>query len=130
MSFVGTWSYRSLINNPDLSADFSSLEFGQGTLVLTEVAPGRIGGTIGGPGWSLELTGAARMGDPVELKFIGKGEVAGEPWAYSYRGYLVPNWPNGVDQRDAIVGSIVRDVAHSHGTATAGYVASWYAVRQ
>lgn len=49
MSFVGTWSYRSLINNPDLSADFSALEFGQGTLVLTELEPGRVGGTIGGP---------------------------------------------------------------------------------
>ncbi|PLU67645.1 hypothetical protein BMJ21_18590, partial [Sinorhizobium medicae] len=24
----------------------------------------------------------------------------------------------------------VRDVPHSHGTAVAGYVASWYAVRQ
>ncbi|MGZ2376066.1 hypothetical protein ACVI3U_004032 [Sinorhizobium medicae] len=50
MSFVGTWSHRSLINNPDLSADFSALEFGQGTLVLTELEPGRVGGTIGGPG--------------------------------------------------------------------------------
>lgn len=66
-------------------------------------------------------------GDPVELQFTGKGEVAGETWIYSYRGYVVPNWPNGVDQRDAIVGSVV---PHSHGTAVAGYVASWYAVRQ
>ncbi|RVI12705.1 hypothetical protein CN202_35630, partial [Sinorhizobium meliloti] len=73
MSFVGTWSYRSLINNPDLSTDFSALEFGQGTLVLTELEPGRVGGTIGGPGWSLELTGAVQPGDPVELQFTGKG---------------------------------------------------------
>ncbi|MDW9698031.1 hypothetical protein GOC40_15245 [Sinorhizobium meliloti] len=130
MSFVGTWSYWSLINNPDLSADFNALEFGQGTLVLTELAPGKVGGTIGGPGWSLELTGAVQPGDPVELQFTGKGEVAGETWIYSYRGYVVPNWPNGVDQRDAIVGSVVRDVSHSHGTAVAGYVASWYAARQ
>ncbi|AAM55016.2 hypothetical protein PYR71_29840 [Rhizobium sp. MC63] len=130
MSFTGTWSYRSLINNPDLSVDFNALEFGQGTLVLTELARRKVGGTIGGPGWSLELTGTVRPGDPVELQFTGKGDVAGETWIYSYRGYIVPNWPNGVDQRDAIVGSIVRDVPHSHGVAAAGYVASWYAVRQ
>lgn len=31
---VGTWSYRSFINNPDLSVAFNDLAFGAGTLVL------------------------------------------------------------------------------------------------
>jgi len=29
---VGTWTYRSFLNNPDLSADFNSLEFGRGNI--------------------------------------------------------------------------------------------------
>lgn len=55
---------------------------------------------------------------------------SGEEWVYDYLGYLVPVWPNGVDQRPAIVGSIVRTKPHSMGNAPAGYVAQWIAVKQ
>jgi hypothetical protein len=34
--FVGSWSYRSLINSPDLNTDFNDLEFGRGTIVIEE----------------------------------------------------------------------------------------------
>ena len=129
-SFTGNWAYRSLINNPDLTVDFNALRFGQGTLSLTEPSKGKLGGTIGGPSWTLTLDGTATGGDPLKLRFQGRGEVGGEIWVYDYLGYRIVDWPNGVDQREVIVGSIVRTAPHSQGQAEAGFVASWYAVRQ
>lgn len=129
-SFVGTWSYRSLINNPDLSSEFNDLRFGMGTLVLNEQEPNKVTGTLGGPGWSLELSGTAMPGDPTSVRFQGRGEIGGETWVYDYLGFVIPDWPNGVAQVDAIVGTIVRTEPHSGDSAEAGYVASWYAVRQ
>ena len=48
----------------------------------------------------------------------------------------MPDWPNGVQQRAAIVGSVVRTIPHSGAVkdgqktiAPAGVVASFYAVR-
>jgi len=129
-SFVGTWSYRSLINNPELSTPFNDLRFGMGTLILTEPGAGDVSGTLGGTGWSLDLIGKATPGDPDKIRFQGRGEIGGEIWVYDYLGFVVPDWPNGVNQVDALVGSIVRTEPHSGGQAEAGFVASWYAVRQ
>lgn len=128
--FVGSWSYRSLHNNPDLAVSFDSLRFGAGTLTLTEPAFGQAAGTLGGPGWSLALAGHYAYGNPFHARFQGVGDINGERWVYDYVGYLVPAWPNGVEQRPAIVGSVVRTAPHSNGQAAAGYVASFVAVRQ
>lgn len=128
-SFVGTWSYRSLLNNPDLSVSFDDLRFGAGTLELAQSNAGKVGGSLGGPGWSLILDGSFSDGDPTVLRFQGRGTIGSEEWVYDYRGYCLPDWPDGIGQRDAIVGSIIRTVPHSGGDATAGFVASWYAVR-
>lgn len=132
--FVGTWTYRSLLNDPDVTIDFDKLEFGRGTLVITEASPDTLGGTIGGPGWSLSLHGSFGYGSPMQVRFQGRGLVGGEEWIYDYIGWLVPVWPNSNAQleRAAIVGSVVRTVPHSSngGTAPAGVVASFYAVKQ
>jgi hypothetical protein len=136
--FVGSWSYRSLLNNPDLSTSFNDLQFGLGTIVIEEAPMQLLQGTIGGSGWSLTLKGAREYGNPMHVRFQGKGIIGGEEWIYDYDGYLVPAWPNGVQQVPAMVGSIVRTVPHSGsppqggGPAPvhpAGVVASWYAVR-
>ena len=127
--FVGSWTYRSLLNNPDVKADFDSLEFGRGTIVIKEAPMQLLKGTIGGPGWSLTLKGAREYGNPMHARFQGVGEVGGEQWIYDYEGYLVPAWPNGVDQVPAIVGSVIRTIPHSGGKAKAGVTASFYAVR-
>lgn len=127
---VGTWSYRSFLNNPDLNVSFDDLRFGAGNLVIAEPEPGIVGGSLGGAGWSLALEGWLSLGNPNTVRFQGKGEIGGELWIYDYLGFLTPHWPNGVDQVAAIVGSIVRTVPHSNGAAEAGVVASWYAVRQ
>jgi hypothetical protein len=133
--FVGTWTYRSLINDPNVNTDFSKLEFGRGTLVITALSSTTLGGTIGGPGWSLDLHGSFGYGSPAQVRFQGRGIVNGEEWIYDYIGWLVPVWPNSTDtlQRAAIVGSVVRTIPHSGGKPgtinPAGVVASFYAVQ-
>lgn len=127
--FVGTWTYRSLLNEPDVNTAFNDLEFGRGTLVIEAAAFELLTGTIGGPGWSLALHGSRAYGSPMSVRFQGKGTVGGEDWVYDYTGWLVPVWP-GSDaslQRPAIVGSVTRTI--KHGSAPAGVVASFYATR-
>lgn len=130
--FVGSWTYRSFLNDPRVATQFNELAFGRGTLVIEESPEPLLMGTIGGQGWSLALRGSRSYGYPMQLRFQGSGQVGGEDWAYDYLGWLVPTWPNSSTefQRDAIVGSVVRTLPHSDGAAAAGFVASFYAVRQ
>ncbi len=132
--FVGSWSYRSLLNDPDLAKPFNSLKFGAGTIVIAEAPMQTLTGTIGGQGWSLDLHGSRAYGSPMQVRFQGRGMVDGAEWVYDYIGWLVPDWPNSDAslQRPAIVGSVVRTVPHpsNGGVAPAGFVASFYAVRQ
>lgn len=132
--FVGTWTYRSLFNDPDISTPFAQLEFGSGKIIIEDAPPERLTGTIGGTGWSLALRGSRSYGSPAQVRFQGKGVVGGEEWIYDYIGWLVPVWPASTDALDApaIVGSVMRAIPHSSGTggiAPAGVVASFYAVR-
>lgn len=133
--FIGSWTYRSLLNKPDIQTEFNDLEFGRGTMVFTEPAPATIGGTIGGPGWSLDLHGSYGFGAPMQIACQGKGIVGGEEWIYAYIGWLIPAWPNSGNglQVPAIVGSVTRVIPHksgSGGTSPAGVVGSFYAVWQ
>ncbi len=132
--FTGDWTYRSLLNDPDVQTDFKRSGIRPRTLSFTEPAPGELGGTIGGPGWSLALHGSVGYGSPAQIRFQGKGVVGGEQWIYDYIGWLVPVWPNSTDQLQtaAIVGS--GDAHHSPfrergSTHPAGVVASFYAAR-
>ena len=132
--FTGSWTYRSLLNDPDSSTPFDKLEFGVGTLTINDGPPELLTGTIGGPGWSLTLHGSRSYGSPAQVRFQGKGVVGGEEWIYDYIGWLVPVWPASTDalDRPAIVGSVTRTIPHSSGNggvAPAGVVASFYAVR-
>ena len=132
--FVGQWTYRSLLNERDISTSFDNLEFGRGTITISDGPPELLKGTIGGPGWSLALRGSRSYGQPAQVRFQGKGLVGGEEWIYDYIGWLVPVWPASIDalDRPAIVGSVTRTIPHSSGNggvAPAGVVASFYAVR-
>jgi hypothetical protein len=130
---VGAWTYRSFLNDPDLSTQFNDLEFGRGTIQISAAPMNEFRGTIGGPGWQLQLKGSINYGNPFTVRFQGKGVVGGEEWTYDYIGYVIRPWPNGVHQRAAMVGSIVRTIPHSSGsggTAPAGVVCSWIAVKQ
>ena len=137
--FVGSWTYRSLLNDPALAPDpskdpqpWADLFFGYGTIVIEESGPEQLAGTIGGGGWSLNLRGSMSYGNPSQVRFQGRGVVGGDEWVYDYIGWLVPVWPNSTDdlQTRAMVGSVVRTIPHPSGggTAPAGVVASFYAV--
>ncbi len=141
--FVGKWSYRSFLNDPDLHAPpngddpaIQPLLFGWGTIVIAEASPELLIGTIGGTGWSLKLHGSRAYGSPAQVRFQGKGIVGNAEWIYDYIGWLVPVWPNSTEtqQVPAIVGSVTRTIPHPTGTdgkaiAPAGVVASFYAVK-
>lgn len=132
---VGTWTYRSFLSDPELDTDFDALEFGRGNIRIDDGPMQDFSGLIYGPGWSLDLKGSTTYGDPFTVRFQGKGVVGGAEWIYDYLGYVVKPWPNGVDQRPAIVGTIVRTIPHPTGpngksTAPAGFVAQWIAVKQ
>jgi hypothetical protein len=66
------------------------------------------------------------------VRFQGTGVVGGEEWIYDYEAYMIRPWPNGIGQRMAMLGTIVRTIPHSSGggTSPAGVVCSWIAVRQ
>ena len=135
--FVGRWSYRSFLNEADLSVTPDKLLFGSGIIDITEGPMQILNGAIGGEGWKLDLHGSRSYGNPMTVQFRGKGVVGGAEWIYAYVGYLVPEWPDGVQQKTAMVGTVVRVIPHPAtdnqgnivGTAPAGVVASWYAVK-
>jgi len=130
---LGTWTYRSFLNDPDLSTKFNDLEFGRGNISVEAAPMNELKGRIYDVGWQLDLKGSITYGNPFTVRFQGKGVVGGEEWIYDYVGYVIRPWPNGVDQRMAMVGSIVRTIPHSSGgggTSPAGVVCSWIAVKQ
>ena len=130
---TGTWTYRSLLNNPDLSVDFNSLEFGRANLKIDIAESGALTGKIYDTGWELDLKGSFQYGSPATLWFQGTGIVSGSLWIYDYLCYLVPQIPDGVNQVPAMAGSVTRAIPHPDGqggTSPAGVVASFYAVLQ
>ncbi len=130
--FHGTWTYRSFISDPDITKDFNALEFGRGELEIGAFAPGSFHGRLSfGDTYQFKLTGASSFGTPFALRFQGVGDTAdSQGQIYDYIGYLVPVWSDGIGQRAAIVGSVIRTVAHDGGQAQAGVVASWIALRR
>jgi hypothetical protein len=128
--FEGVWTYRSYLDDPDPAKDPNALLFGFGVLTITEPSFGQLAGTIGGDGWQLTLKGGVSFGYPAAARFQGTGIVDGEPWAYDYLGFRAPPWPNGVGQRAAIVGTVVRTLTHSKGQALAGVTVSFVAIRK
>lgn len=136
-AFVGKWTYRSFVNNPaEVGKDAQkalALIFGEGQITINESDFGTLRGEVSfGPQYVLDLKGWAAYGTPFTTRFEGVGRkgTQAEGWIYDYVGYLIPNWPNGVDQRAAIVGSVIRTVPHSGGQAKAGVVASFIAVKE
>jgi hypothetical protein len=128
--FAGIWTYRSLINNPDPKVAFNDLAFAVADLTIREAGFGEFAGRLSFDNDGLSLKGTITYGNPFTVRFQGNGDSAGtKGWIYNYQGYLAPAWPDGVDQRPAIIGTIVRTVAHGAGNP-AGFVASFIAVKR
>ena len=126
--FAGKWIYRSYLNQPSMPV------FGEGTFTFADSPLGHLSGTllmpIEKPTLQLNLRGNFQLGTPFAARFQGVG-VAGTGtagWIYDYIGYYLPDWPDGVDQVPAFVGSVIRTVPHGAG-APAGVVASFIAIR-
>jgi hypothetical protein len=133
--FVGTWTYRSFVNNPDPSVAFNDLQFAVADVTIEEAPFGQLSGRLTFAPDYLKLTGTITFGNPFAVRFQGVGATPGtiengQPWIYDYQGYLAPAWPNGIGQIPAIVGTLVRTVTHSQGTAKAGFVASFIALKR
>lgn len=129
----GTWSYRSLHDDPDLTKPFNDLRFGAGAIEITEVGYDQIvKATLDmGSNYKLDVTGEIKRESGRVTGIYLKGEgIKGtetEGWIYEYFGNLVYRWPNGIDQKNVISGSVIRSV--KHGDAPAGYVATFYMVK-
>src|SRR5690349_20819812 len=115
-----------------MSSAFNDLEFGRGELLIDKFDPGAFSGRlIFSDTYQFNLYGASSFGNPYALRFQGTGDTTdSQGQIYNYIGYLVPIWPDGIEQRTVIVGSAIRTVAHNGGKATAGFVASWVAVKR
>ncbi|MGY3621930.1 hypothetical protein [Bradyrhizobium sp. USDA 10063] len=90
-------------------------------------------GALDWQGGGLNLQGTiqpANAGPPLSVAIVGTGrpdtDTAG--WEYDYRASVAYQWPNGIDQVPALVGTVIR--AKPHNGAPAGYVASFIAVKQ
>jgi hypothetical protein len=129
---VGTWTYRSFRNVAEHVEPLDRLLFAEATLRIDEAPFGTFAGSLDmGEAGTLTMKGSAGYGTPFAVRFQGVGHAGvSDGWVYDYIGYLVPAWPNGVNQVPAIVGSVIRTVDHSNGQAKAGVVASFVAVKQ
>jgi len=133
----GRWTYRSFLNNPAPIGDDPqkalALLFGEGQLDI-HTSNDRIFQAAldfgGGVGMDLFGTCYPSTGlSPAVLVITGTGRE-GTPtakWVYQYEGYLIPAWAEGVDQRPAIVGTVICTIPHNGGQA--GLVASFIAVK-
>ena len=143
----GLWTYRSFHNNPTpvyptARQTAHELILQEAVFKLETPTSTTLQGTIEWPGGVLDIDFSrgtvrpAEGGEPPRFAFAGIGrpgtETAG--WEYYYEGHLTRHWPkprdaNRVDQRPALVGSVMR--AKPHGEAApAGYVAPFIAVKQ
>ncbi|CAF2500815.1 unnamed protein product [Rotaria sp. Silwood2] len=128
----GNWTYRSFMNHPDETLSFNDLYFALATLEITDsrnigILQGRL--IFSDNADIMSLQGSIHYGYPFTLRFQGIGSTPNiKNFTYDYIGFLVPQWPNGIDQRPSIVGSVIRTLPH--GDHPAGEVASFIAVKR
>jgi hypothetical protein len=138
---AGKWTYRSFHNDPAPIADDPktaaekalALIFAEAVFTFEIPTSTTLKGAIDWPGGGLDLQGTvgantAGAAQTVEIVGIGRPGTSTADWEYDYRGQLAHEWPNGVNQALALVGTVIR--AKPHGGAPAGYVASFIAVKR
>src|SRR5262249_50302012 len=105
---LGAWTYRSYINDPDPNTPFNDLQFAAADLTFEKPGFGQLKGRLRFGQDFLKLNGTIAYGNPFTVRFQGASATPrtieqGQPWVYDYLGYLAPAWPNGTDQRPAIL---------------------------
>lgn len=137
--FAGTYTYRSFHNIPDpVNGDKDkalALIFGEGDLTAESDPDVTVFRAVlsFGPDYLMDLSGRVELSffdQPTTLAVRGLGRTGTKTdgWIYDYFGILTPRWPSGIKQVPALVGTVIRTVPH--GTAQAGYVASFVAVKR
>jgi hypothetical protein len=133
---AGKWTYRSFHNRPALVGDNAQaaldLIFAEAVFTF-EVSGTSLKGAIDWQGGGLDLKGQIQPANgkvPLSVAIVGSGrpKSSTDGWEYDYRGSLAYQWPNGVNQVPALVGTVIR--AKPHSGEPAGYVASFIAVKQ
>jgi len=137
----GSWTYRSFRNNatyPYLTAPPTAhgLILQEALFKLETPTDTTLQGTIELPGGVLDLSlGEVRPAEVrrvgPEFAFVGTGRpgTKTDGWEYSYHGNLTRQWQEGVGQRPALVGSVIRVKPHGEA-APAGSVYPFIAVKQ
>ena len=118
------------------SASSTRTYFAGGPLQLETPTDTTLQGTIELPGGVLDLSlGEVRPAEVrrvgPEFAFVGTGRpgTKTDGWEYSYHGNLTRQWQEGVGQRPALVGSVIRVKPHGEA-APAGSVYPFIAVKQ
>lgn len=137
-NLTGAWHYRSFINDPtpiSTAAEALALIFGEGDLTITAASPqAGFHATLSFGGNSvMDLVGTVVAGDAnhplvANVKGHGRPNTPVADFNYDYIFYAVPAWPAGVNQRPALVGTVIR--AADHGTSKKGFVASTVTLRK
>jgi hypothetical protein len=127
----GIWTYRSFENDPNIEHEPNDILFGQAILTLKEVSLNKFHGVLDMLAYGkLIIEGSSYHGYPMSMTFRGIGipdtQTAG--WIYDYYAIYVPQWNNGINQRPALVGSVIRTVEHGP-QSPAGEVASFFIVK-
>jgi hypothetical protein len=134
---TGYYTYRSLLNRQEPADNFNDIRFAEGELFLYVAPDGAIRGTLAFPSDPLagakdfmDITGRVTDWSPptVELEGVGRSGTGTESFDYKYQGSLAPTYPDAVRQRPVFVGTVLR--AKPHGTAAAGFTASFVAVKR
>ena len=99
--FVGSWTYRSLLNDADLSVAFDDLEFGRGTIVI-KPAPMQL------------LTGN------FQTTFAILGEQKGDRSKFTWK-YYVPYFAEMKKQ-----GHVEAFVYYTHQRSASPEVSEWF----
>ncbi|MCA6121184.1 hypothetical protein J6500_04585 [Bradyrhizobium sp. WSM 1704] len=132
----GKWTYRSFHNDPAPVGDDAEkalrLIFAEAEFTF-EISGTELSGMIDWGSGGLALKGTIQLATattPLAVQIVGTGRtnLGTEGWEYDYNAQLAHQWPNGINQVPALVGSVIR--AKPHGSAPAGYVASFIAVKQ
>jgi hypothetical protein len=140
-ALAGKWTYRSFYNDPvqvrqepdDAAAakKLLSLMFAEAVFTFQIPDDTTLKGAIDWNGGGLDLSGKiSSQGDALTVHIIGSGRpgTGTKDWEYDYHAALALQWPNGVNQVPAIVGTVLR--AKPHGGNPAGVTASFIAVKQ
>ena len=72
-SLSGVWTYRSFLNDPDLSTPYDSYLFGSGYITVQDAPMDVFKGVIGDTGWSLDLNGSNQLRLPVRRALSRQG---------------------------------------------------------